>query len=122
MDSLKNKFRRLSFTGHAPRSRAVGPSQFGELTPPVELHQPAKEQIGATGPIQQDFSRKSFIETALKQGCIDSKSITSTVNVKSQRVGFPEKTLRLIDTPGFDSLALGNLETFKKLSDYLLHR
>ncbi|KAG9103544.1 hypothetical protein FRC06_010029 [Ceratobasidium sp. 370] len=137
MNYITKKLRRLSLTDNTPRPQAIGPSQVGELTPPAELHQPTKDQMGATGPIQQDFSHKSvvilllgrsgsgktfFVETTCsKRGRVDGASITRTVDVNSRNITFSKKRFKLIDTPGFDSLALSNLEAFAKLGDYLLH-
>ncbi|KAG9126356.1 hypothetical protein FRC07_003749 [Ceratobasidium sp. 392] len=51
---------------------------------------------------------------------IDSASIKSTDNVESRDVCISNKTLTLIDTPGFDHLGMSDFEAWARLADYLL--
>ncbi|KAG9103542.1 hypothetical protein FRC06_010027, partial [Ceratobasidium sp. 370] len=104
-----------------------------ESSPPAESSQLAQEPAHDQGdPVARTATvlllgrsgsgKTTFIETAcLHRGQTeDSAPIEPTTNVAARYVTMAGKEFELIDTPGFDNLAITNYNAFAKLAKYLL--
>ncbi|KAG8707507.1 hypothetical protein FRC09_001784, partial [Ceratobasidium sp. 395] len=128
-----NFLKRLSFGGSLSLPQITGADPEASPCPDAESHEstrpPGRSKrsrpkstiiliLGRSG-----SGKTFFIETACsaKGGLEDGISIESTTGVTSRHFEDGKNTFKLIDTPGFDNIAMSNHEAFAKLADYLLH-
>ncbi|QRV77749.1 50S ribosome-binding GTPase [Ceratobasidium sp. AG-Ba] len=105
-------------TTHSVESRRQADQDpvVGQRGPPKEIT--TILVLGRSG-----AGKTHFIETACSTTgqVADSGSISSTTEVTSHLFKIGRKRFEFIDTPGFDNLAMDNMEVFNKIARYLMH-
>ncbi|KAG8738394.1 hypothetical protein FRC10_006940 [Ceratobasidium sp. 414] len=115
------------------KSHAASSAREVEITVPAEsskaAHEPPanvvdKESVRILVLGRSRSGKTLFVETALaERGYVSSSApIGRTADVVSSAIIIDDKKFKIIDTPGFDNLAMSDLEVFMKLASYLLDR
>ncbi|KAG9126355.1 hypothetical protein FRC07_003748 [Ceratobasidium sp. 392] len=120
-----NFLKRLSFGGGLSLSQITGTDSESTPTPNAESHQSTQPPVLVQP--RRNLPKSTAVlsfwiwENIHKGGLEDNASIKSTEKVLSRQFRDGKNTFKLIDTPGFDNIAMSNLEAFARLADYLLH-